>query len=169
MERNNFSSAMRKSIVPLVRRGTMDLRIALEKLSPWRETLSLAKTWWYNYANCSNDPELASFPRSHSSIQNKLNLRFVNTITTNHIYNLVKTRGVYGFFSNLVYLLNNVTAHKIVGNHWYIAHKIGGKHCVLPPRPPRTPSRDGAKRSPERGSEGEGGVKCSDSRLFCEQ
>ena len=108
---------MHKSIVHRLTRGTMDLRIALEKLSPWRETLSLAKTWWYNYANCSNDPELASFPRSHSSIQNKLNLRFVNTITTNHIYNLVKTRGVNGFFSNLVYLLNNVTAHKIVGNH----------------------------------------------------
>ena len=134
---------MRKSIVTRLTRGTMDLRIALEKLSPWRETLSLAKTWWYNYANCSNDPELASFPRSHSSIQNKLNLRFVNTITTNHIYNLVKTRGVYGFFSNLVYLLNNVTAHKIVGNH-----------CVLPPSPLGPPL---------------GGVKRSASLLFCEQ
>ena len=71
-----------------------------------------------------HDPELASLALNYSSIQNKLNLRFVNTITTNHIYNLVKTRGVYGFFSNLVYLLNNVTAHKIVG-----------KHCVLPHTP----------------------------------
>ena len=105
-----------------------------------------------------HDPELASLELSYSSIQNKLKLRFGNTITTNHIYNLVKTRGVFGFFSNLIYLLNNATAHKIVENH-----------CVLSPLPPRTPSRDGAKRSPERGSEGEGGAKYSDSRLFCEQ
>ena len=93
--RSRNSTEMRKFIAPLVTRGTIDLRVAVDKLSPWPEILSLARL--------QHDLELASLTRIYSSIQNKRSYSSIqNKLTTSHIYNLVKTRGIYGFFSNLV-------------------------------------------------------------------